>query len=122
MAEIWAKIAQQIGGGSRTDVLRALVWPNAMLLCTLGWAATKGAPQFLLILLSILLVLFMIIYAAACIFFGWTDPNLLRSERYNIEKMAIERGIFGDSMTGIIDVSAEKKLISSVQPSIEKTK
>lgn len=109
MAEVWAKIAQQIGGGSRTDVLRALVWPNAMLLAALVSAAIKSAPTFLLVILSVLLVVFMLLYAGAYILFGIQDPNLLRSERYNIEKMAIEKGILGDSMMGIVNNPSQIK-------------
>lgn len=101
MAEFWATVAQQIGGGSRTDVLRALIWPNALILIALVWSATKGAPLFLLILLSALLVAFMLLYAGAYVLFGIKDPNLLRSERYNIEKMAIEQGLLGDSLSGL---------------------
>ena len=123
MAEFWATIAQQIGGGSRTDVLRALVWPNAMLLAALVWAGTKQAPVFILILLAVLLVIFMIMYGTAYVYFGWKDPNLLRSEKYNIEKMAIEHGLYGDSTTGLRTVqefSEEPKLID-VAPAMKLT-
>lgn len=89
-----------------------------MLLIALVWAAIKDAPFFLLVLLSILLVLFMLLYAGAYVLFGLKDPNLLRSERYNIEKMAIEHGILGDSVTGLIEVSGGKK---RAQPLIEAT-
>lgn len=46
MAEMWAKIAQQIEGGSRTDVLRALVWPNALLLIRASYCSSKGRAVF----------------------------------------------------------------------------
>jgi hypothetical protein len=105
MTEMWAKIAQQIGGGSRTDVLRSLVWPNAMLLAALIWLSSKGAPVALLVFLGILLTGFMLLYAGAYIAFGLKDPNLLRSEQYNIKKMAIERGMLGDSSTGLVPQS-----------------
>ncbi|HEX7820946.1 MAG TPA: hypothetical protein VF463_10045 [Sphingobium sp.] len=111
MAEIWSRLAQQVGRESRTDVLRALVWPNAMLLTALVTASMKQAPTFLLVILSGLLIIFMILYAASYITFGIKDPNLLRSERYNIEKLAIERGILGDSTKGIVDSGGGHKMI-----------
>jgi hypothetical protein len=103
MVEFWSKIAQQVAGGSRTDVLRSLIWPNALLLGALVWAGTRGAPMFILVLLSALLVLFMLLYGGAYIAFGRIDPNLLRSERFNLEKMAIERGVYGDSTKGLLE-------------------
>jgi hypothetical protein len=82
-------------------VLKALIWPNALLALSLVFASTRGAPIFVLVLLSVLLVLFMLLYGAAYIVFGRIDPNLLRSERYNIERMAIEHGLYGDSNVGL---------------------
>lgn len=120
MAEVWARIAQHIGGGSRTDVLRALVWPNAMLLIALVAGATKNAPTYLLVLLSVLLVLFMLLYAGAYVVFGLKDPNLLRSERYNIEKLAIEKGLLGDSMKGIVNEVGQMKTLLG-QSTVEKS-
>ena len=111
MADWWAAIAQNTAGRSRTDVLRALVWPNALLLTALVAAASKNAPMFILILLSIMLVLFMLLYAAAYIFFGLKDPNLLRSERFNIEKLAIEHGVYGDSLRGLAPDPSQQQLL-----------
>lgn len=59
MAEWWATFVQQASGGSRTDVLRALVWPNALLLAALIGAVSTKSPVSVLILLGALLILFM---------------------------------------------------------------
>jgi hypothetical protein len=109
MAEFWSTIIQQASGGSRTDVLRALVWPNALLLGGLIWSSGRTTPTFVLVLLSVLLVLFLLLYAAAFIWFGNKDPNLLRSEKFNIEKMAIERGLYGDDRVGLLDPESNKR-------------
>lgn len=116
MAEFWATVAQHVAGGSRTDVLRALVWPNAMLLIALVWASTKGAPATVQFLLAALLVGFMVLYGVSYVAFGKKDPNLLRSEKFNIEKLAIERGVYGDSAKGIIDVAFNDKKLPAVAP------
>lgn len=116
MAEFWASVARQIAGGSRTDVLRALIWPNALLLGGLIWAGVQGAPTFILVLLSVLLVLFMLLYAGAYIVFGKQDPNLLRSERFNLEKMAIEHGLYGDDKTGLMQPATGSHAILPADP------
>ena len=64
----------------------------------------------------------MILYGAAYILFGIRDPNLLRSEKFNIEKMAIERGLYGDDRTGLHEPAApvsEKKPILLESPPID---
>jgi hypothetical protein len=122
LTEIWAKFARQISDGSRTDVLRALVWPNALLLFSLVGLGSRGAPTWLLILVACLLIFFMFLYGAAYIYFGFKDPNLLRSERYNIEKLAIERGISGDSVKGVIEYTSDVKEISYNSQAVEKKK
>ncbi len=83
-----------------------------MLLAAITWASVEGATNALVILLGILLVLFMLLYAGAYILFAFKDPNLLRSEKYNIEKLAIERGVLGDSTQGLIDGQDQPKSIS----------
>ena len=120
MAELWAKIAQQVGSGSRTDILRSLAWPNALLLTALIWGSVKNAPSSLLLILTILLVFFMLLYAASFVFFAIKDPNMLRSEKFNIEKMAIERGLYGDDRVGLNEIAQPQKrgtgLLSNITP------
>jgi hypothetical protein len=114
MADFWMRFGQNFNGGSRTDVLRALVWPNAGLLAALVYASTNGASGAVVALIAILLVSFLLLYAVAYAYFGKLDPNLLRSEKYNIQKMAIEHGIYGDNISGIENGTViEAKAITS---------
>ncbi len=87
-----------------------------MLLIALVWASTKGAPATVQFLLAALLVGFMVLYGVSYVAFGKKDPNLLRSEKFNIEKLAIERGVYGDSAKGIIDVAFNDKKLPAVAP------
>jgi len=44
----------------------------------------------------------------------FTDKDALRSERYSLQKMAIERGLVGDDSRGLFEQSEKKeKLISA---------
>ena len=49
---------------------------------------------------GVTLVLYLIIYILAF----RKDPELLRSEKHSIQKLAIEKGFVGDSLQGIFDV------------------
>lgn len=89
---------------TRSDVLRALIWPNAGLLMAFTAAISAHSPNWCLVALAGMLGVFMFLYAAAYVFFAITDPDALRSEKYKLQKIAIEKGLFGDSLTGLRQV------------------
>jgi|SRR5580700_1689692 hypothetical protein len=86
---------------SRTDVLRALIWPiGILMIATLGLVYAK-APEWLLIIFAAMLVGSMFLYCASYVFCLINDRDALRSERYSLNKLAIEHGIYGDSVIGM---------------------
>ncbi len=46
----------------------------------------------------------MLLYLVAYVFFALTDKDALRSEKFFLQKMAIEKGFIGDDLTGYIKV------------------
>jgi len=44
------------------------------------------------------------LYLVAYIYFGSTDKDALRSEKYSIQKLAIQKGFIGDDQVGYIRV------------------
>ncbi len=89
---------------TRSDVLRALIWPSGGLLLAIISAISAHAPTWVIIGLFVILCIFMVIYAGAFIYFAVHDPDALRSEKYKLHKLAIERGFFGDDKTGIVEL------------------
>jgi hypothetical protein len=88
---------------SRSDVLRALVWPMGILMTfTLGLVVVH-APIWLLATFGTLAAMSTILYGASYIFCLLNDRDSLRSETYSLNKMAIEHGIYGDSRIGIVE-------------------
>ena len=58
---------------------------------------------------------------AAAIVFGWfmlalKDPDALRSEKYSLSKLAIERSEIGDDTAGLLTYDDVKK--SSIEPTL----
>jgi len=92
---------------TRSDVLRALIWPNAGLLIALIGAISAKADTWILQILIVLVCLLMVLYVAAYVFFALTDPDALRSEKYKLQKMAIERGLIGNSQVGLHEIEDE---------------
>ena len=93
-------LARSTADGSRTNALNHLQWMIAAFLVVLMVLATLAIAQWILILVAILLVILFAAYLATHFYFAVKNPDALRSERFSIQKMAIERGIIGDSQSG----------------------
>ena len=89
--------------GARSTALHALQWGMAMLLISISIMAIADAPSWILIAISSAFGLVLVTFIGAYIFLLITNPDALRSESYTLSKMAIERGLFGDSLSGLIE-------------------
>jgi hypothetical protein len=96
------------GQGSRSTVLRPLGWLLA--LCASGSltsASIPTSPLWLTALFGIGTGLSVVTYLVAFGYCLLKAPESLRTERYSIQKLAIEKGFRGDSSTGVVVVSRE---------------
>jgi hypothetical protein len=85
---------------SRSDILRPLTWLVGMfLVATVSLIAAKS-EQWVIVTLIVLLVIIVILYLGAYSYCLIRNPDALRSERYSLQKMAIEHGLLGDSTSG----------------------
>lgn len=93
--------------GSRSSILSLWAWLIATLLASMTITSVFNAPKFVIIVLTILLVITLFAAMVAffyCLFTGDTDA--LRSEKFNIEKLAIEKQVMGDNLTGTQSISS----------------
>lgn len=87
--------------GSRSSILSVLAWIFGTLFFSITLAGVLKAETWLLIAMFLLLVVVLISILVAffyCLFTGNTD--ILRSEKFVIEKLAIEKQVASDSVTG----------------------
>ncbi|HPQ43898.1 MAG TPA: hypothetical protein PKZ42_06675 [Syntrophales bacterium] len=89
--------------GARSTALHALQWVIAMLLTSIPITAIAGAPSWILIGIASALAVVLTTFLGAYIYFLIKSPDALRSESYTLSKMAIERGLVGDNLTGLRD-------------------
>lgn len=85
---------------SRSDALRPMIWPIAITAVALSWLGIHG-PLWLCVGLAILFGIGLLLYFAAYFYCLLKNPDSLRSEKYNMQKLALEHGVFGDSTTGV---------------------
>ena len=60
----------------------------------------------------------IVLYLIAYIYFAFKNPDELRSESYSIQKLAIEKGFIGDSISGDVNVKNITPTIAEKDPLI----
>jgi hypothetical protein len=113
---IQAFLNQATAQGSRSTVLRPLGWLIAICVgATLG--AELEGPKWVVVMFAVSVGLGVLLYLAAYIYCLVNNrEDLLRSETYSIQKLAIEKGFIGDSMTGLFSADVpQDKLLGSNQ-------
>jgi hypothetical protein len=98
-------LQQATATGSKSTVLTDLRWFAAIFASALLVAMRYNAPFWMLVFLSVLLGMDSLLYLAAYVYFALRSPDALRSEKFTLSKLAIEKSIVGDSLTGLIDPS-----------------
>lgn len=88
---------------TRSDILRALIFPTSIFMTGLIANIYVKGPREVTILLCTLLTLCFLVYMLAFVYCLFNDRDALRSEKYNVSKMAIEHGVYGDSSSGLLE-------------------
>src|SRR5687768_3017244 len=96
--------AGRYGRSTALGTIQWLVFILGMTLVALVWAKAHGA---LIGLVGVLLVLACGLYGYAYIYFlHGGNVEALRSERYSIRRMEIDKGLIGDNTAGLTDPQA----------------
>jgi hypothetical protein len=88
---------------SRSDILRPLAGLIGILMTAIILMIVAKGPEWLLILMSVVLIFSIVLYFFTYIFCLFRDRDALRSEKYSLQKMAIEHGLLGDSTSGTFE-------------------
>lgn len=100
---IKALLQQATEEGARSTALKSLGWLLAMFIPATLACFYWHFPDWIRLAASIVTGVIVIVYLGSYIFLLFMDRDALRSERYSLTKLAIEKGVYGDSLTGIID-------------------
>lgn len=89
------------GSGRRSNAVSTLIVMGGVLLAGLVGALGASAPEWLLMSLVAMIAGDAALFGAAFLYFMLKNPDALRSESFELEKMAMERGLYGDSIQGV---------------------
>jgi hypothetical protein len=95
----WFQLAEI--GQSRSSITNPLQWMVVILLGGVILGTVIHLPPWLIESLVVLLILVLAVFLYSYLFFMHTKPDVLRSEHFHLSKMRIERGLVGDSLTGL---------------------
>jgi len=104
MAEFIQSLQQAFRQDSKSTVLKSLGWLISILSTATIFASRYGLDKWLVVMFAILDCIVILIYIAAYIYFAIKDPEQLRSEKFSIQKMAIQHGYVGDDLAGFFKV------------------
>ena len=93
-------LMQATAKNTRSTVLTDMRWLIGLLLAGMGTAIFGHAPNWLLVAVMISLGIAIALYLCVYIYFAIKNPDLLRSEKYGLTKLAIEKTSVGDDARG----------------------
>lgn len=91
--------------GARSTALHSLQWALGLLLAAIPPTVWSGAPAWLFAALIVAVVLVLLVFLGAYIYLLTRNPDALRSEEFSLSKMAMEKGLVGDTTFGFVDPS-----------------
>ena len=100
--------------GARSTALHSLQWGMGLILASIPMALYAGSPEWLLIFLASCLGILFMTFIGAYIYLLNIDRDALRSENFSLSKMAIEKGLVGDNITGLIQNNNDTKQLGSM--------
>lgn len=102
--------------GSRSTAMNPLGWALTINSAAIIGAGVEQLPAWVMILLGVGEGLTLVSYLAAYFFLLVRDRDALRSEKFQLSKMAIERSITGDNLTGFIEPDKQPLAIPGAEP------
>lgn len=94
---IKALLSQSDASGSKSTILKPLTGLIAVFGIIFLSALKIGAAAWVYCIITIMISLTFILFLFAYVFCLLKDRDALRSEKFSIRKMEIERGIYGDN-------------------------
>lgn len=105
MPDYLSQILQQaMERNTKSTVLRALGWLVGILSAATIFASRYGLDKWLVVMFAVLDGITVLFYIAFFAYFAFKEPDMLRSEKFTIEKLAIQHGLIGDNLSGLFKI------------------
>src|SRR5437660_10406471 len=101
---IRAFLSQAKATGGRSTVLQPLGWLIGTLTLGLVLLPLSSAPAWTLVLFAVLLGSCVLLYLICYVYFALKNPDALRSEKFTLSKMVLEKNLIGDNTFGLLEM------------------
>ena len=119
MDSIKSLLQQATTQGSRSTALNPVLWIFGIIISAICTAIKLQFPLFIIATLCgmacVIFIFFIVVYS----YFMVKNPDALRSEKFTLSKMAIERSITGDNISGFIDPQERTLQLPVVSTEVE---
>lgn len=95
-----ALLEHSTASGTRSGVLSPLMYLVGILFVGLLTAHGMSAPPWMVVGIAAAIIVCLVLLFIFYVYFALVSPDALRSERFNIAKLAIEQGMVGDDLWG----------------------
>jgi uncharacterized MAPEG superfamily protein len=107
-------------GQSRTSALNPLQWFMVIIGFILLAVILGKAPVWIMVIVAIAMISASVFFLYCFLYLMKNDPDSLRSETYLVSKLAIQKGMMGDNLIGLIQDSTSPTLLPEKMISVEK--
>ena len=111
MVSLKALLLQAFSINKRSTVLQPLIWLITILLIGFIFLIEYSSPNWALLMVGGFLSLTLLTYLSAYVYHSWKNPDNLRSEKFTLSKMVIEKNLIGDNITGLIELDTNSDAI-----------
>jgi len=104
--------------GSRTTIVKPLITLLVVFVMAIPVLLTAKAPDWLIVGAAVIVVIILLVLLFSYLYCLFKEPELLRSENFTIQKLAIEKGLIGDSDAGKLElknVDYEKEIAETLK-------
>lgn len=83
--------------GKKSTAMQPLIWLMSILLGSLITCISLGSENYIIVFIMLIVVVVLGVFLYSYLHCLRSNPDSLRSESFVIKKMALEKGIIGDS-------------------------
>lgn len=102
-------LQQSVGKGSRSTALQPLVWLMLIMAIVFFTCLKYHAPAWLLTAVLCMVAVVALVYLGSYVYLIFTNIDATRSERFTLEKLALQQSRTGDDRTGFSE-GADRRL------------
>jgi hypothetical protein len=108
---------QSSGRGSKSTALQPLGWLVAMIGFILASSLAYKAANWILIVVASAFAISVFVYVCSYIYLIMNNIDATRSERFTLEKIALQQSRTGDDRTGFIEAADRQHTLPLLQAS-----